>query len=130
MADKGITWVEEKIRGFVGSLKQTTTRENRECLLFDLASGENKPQLGKFPVWRHCIAYGEKAIELWNMKIGDLVNVEGWLTANPVRGTDGKPTYRAGIPITREYVIVEVGYIVERDNIAGSQQLSMVGVGG
>lgn len=82
---EGLTGIREKAIGFVGRAPlRDTTRKGRQRIRFDIYCGESKPELNKYSTLRHCVAYGDAAGKLINLKKGERVHVNGWIqTENP-----------------------------------------------
>ena len=117
---KGLTGIREDARGFVGSkpppIHDTTTKNNRTRIRFNIACGRNQEELGKFTTWRQCVAYSAVADILKALRVGDLVKVSGWVTTECVRDEYYKPVQDSeGRTKQREYLIVYKAEIIERE---------------
>jgi hypothetical protein len=125
----GLTRGIENIKAFLGACPNMgKTAEGRETAVFDVSWGIHAPDAGKFGTWRHCIAYGDKAVIMRNCRPGQYLALTGWITTNPVYDENHKITRDIkNQPITREYLIVSTVVLLEREkDKEKAKQLSLV----
>lgn len=122
--NKGITGISETARGFLGRNPQVdkTKKDGKTRIRFQIACGHNQPERYKYAIWRYCIAYGDVADGLTDIRKGSLVKVRGWLTCEVVRDDNGFPVIHDGVPEKREYLILYEGVELEHTN--GDNQLT------
>ena len=117
--EKGLTGIHEVARGFVGRTpvpKLDTTKNGRSRIRFTIACGQNNESSGKFPTWRYCIAYGQVAEQLSNLKTGMLVKCIGWLSTEAMLDEYYRPiTDDKGLPQRKEHLILHEAEIIEYD---------------
>lgn len=114
MSDKGLTGIKETAIGFVGKTSGLVkTKAGKPTIKFDLACGENKPEENKYPTWRHCVAYGDKAISLAGLSKGSYVKVFGWVKTEALLDEEYHPVLNDGVTQLREYLILYSGEILE-----------------
>ena len=117
MSEKGLTGIREDARGFVGSHPQPKmdyTKQGRARLRFSIACGRSNKQNGKYPTWRFCIAYGEVAESLKELKTGDLIKVSGWVSTEWQIDEYYKPVVDdRGVIQIREFLILYKAEITE-----------------
>jgi len=116
----GMSGVREQAQGFVGRWVVIDTTANHKLRIrFDLGCGKPDEKRGKLVTWRHCIAYGEQAEKLRDIKQGDLVYVLGWVTTERVSHGD-EPLAK------KEYLILFAGEKVDKGKLAGDdKQMAM-----
>jgi hypothetical protein len=129
MADlKGLTGIHEFARGFVGAkIKYGQTLNGRPRVFFDIACGLTEEAHGKYPTWRHCVVYDVSALALKNLKPGDLVHCNGWVSTEYMLDEYYRPIVDANtdLPIKIEHLIcykAEIKDYVKKFNIS---QLSL-----
>lgn len=115
MADKVLSGITEKAKGFVGSRPRPIfdqTQNKRARVVFSLGCGVPDQNHGKYPTWRRCVGYGEIADSLFGVKVGDFVHASGWLQTEALRDQSNMIQKDInGYPITRDTLILENAYI-------------------
>lgn len=113
----GLTGIDEVCRGFVGSRPKPAfdfTLDRKPRVKFNIACGITDESLGKFPVWRYCVAVGKPAELLRGIAIGRLVKVTGWLACEAQRDEYYKIVKdEQGNPQTLTYLVVVKAEILE-----------------
>ena len=123
----GLTGAEENIKGHVGiNPCMRKTGDGKPVFLFDISWGVNDISKRRFNTWRHCLAYGNYAEQLKDVKKGDYIKVNGWITSNPVYDNDGELVYVNSKPVTKEYLIITSVLLLEKEKKPAVKQLSLV----
>lgn len=79
---KSLTWIQETACGFVGNRPlpeygKTTAGKSR--VVFIIACNKQDEARNKLTIWRLCVAYGDLAEQIKDVKVGDLVKAQGSL---------------------------------------------------
>lgn len=128
--EKGLTGIHEVARGFVGRTpypKLETAKNGRPKIKFTIACGVREEESGKYPTWRYCIAYGDIAVKLKELKTGMLIKCIGWVSTQAMLDDYYKPVKDdKGMPVKKEYLILHEAEIKEYEK-KPELQLALIG---
>ena len=128
---RGLTEIREWGRAFVGKnvYFEKTVSTNNPRLRFDISANKQDVVNGKYPIWRHCIALGDIALKLKDIKKGSWISFKGYLQNVHARDAEGHYLFDIkGNPIKKEFLIVEDGFILNETD--KNRQLSLIGASG
>lgn len=109
--EKGITGIQEIVRGFVRSSPEphfdTTKNKGRPRVRFAVTIGKHNEDAGLYATTRYCVGYDQVAKTLSGLKPNDLVKLYGWVKTEAVLDDYYRPLRDGhGYVITREYLIL------------------------
>lgn len=117
---KGLTEINEQVRGFVGrrNLKYGQTDNGKSKITFDLGAGITDESQNKYATWRHCIAYGDVAELIKDIRPGNYLSVTGYIVSNARLDEYYKPVkdFR-GYPVMDELLICQKILVQPHQNI-------------
>ena len=127
--NKGLTGIEENIRGFVGAkaIIRDKTLGGRSRIFFDLCSGIENLRAGVYPTWRHVICYGQAADNLAKITKGCYVEVIGFVQTSVMKDGAGNIIVENGIPLKEERLISEKARHIPKDVYRQGRQIPFDG---
>ena len=126
MSEKeGLSGLKETGKGFLTANPiKDQTLNGRARIKFLIGCGDNKPDQGKFPIWRYCVGYDDIAIELSRAIKGSYIKVSGWLSNDPVLNADKTPVLIDDRQQFRETLILYSAELLAVDSL--SRQLAFL----
>lgn len=119
---KGLTGGKENCDILIGKKPRfSLTTQGKIKVNFDGAFGINDAENLKFPTWRHCVAYGEKAENLRTAIVGSLVRVYGFIETEGKRDENGKPIIENGQIQKQETLICLNTELIQRDGVGKTE---------